>query len=479
MVHSRARDHGASPALVRVLAACSTPLAGEPRASLGAREPDDTLGRVLLLAVAAVVIVVAAIFVIRRVDVRLVLLLGAVVMFVAARQLPSFFVFVAKEMANEKTIVPICSAMGFASVVKLTGCDRHLVRLLLRPLEHARPLLVPGGIVAAFLVNTAIVSQSSTAATVGAVLIPLLLAGGITAETAGAALLLGASVGGELFNPGAVEIVTLAKLTAHPPVDVVRRVMPGNLLASGVALAVFCALAIAHERRARLAEPAAKTQSDDAPPADVERLHFGKALVPVLPLAILFLLPRFVALPAELTTSVMIGAAMLAGVAAAGLSAPALSRKLMASFFEGAGYAYTHIISLIVTATVFTEGVKATGLIDRLAVALSTRPLAATLASVAVPLPLATATGSGIAPAVAVMNVLVPMAAAVGLDGERLGALTAVAAQLGRTMSPAAAVVAMCATISGVSLTRLVLRVAPPLLAAAGALLVAGLCGLI
>src|SRR4051812_9592818 len=218
-----------------------------------------------LTIVAVAVITIAGFFALKRVDVRLVLLVAAAVLFASARQFSSFFVFVTREMVNEKTVVPICSAMGFASVVKLTACDQHLVRLLLRPLGYARPLLVPGGIAAAFLVNTAIVSQSSAAATVGAVLVPLLLAGGVTAETAGAALLLGASVGGELFNPGAVEIVTLAKLTGRPPVDVVRGVMPANLLASGVALAVFWTLAVAYERRARLLAPAVEVGDEAAP----------------------------------------------------------------------------------------------------------------------------------------------------------------------------------------------------------------------
>src|SRR3954468_1193037 len=98
----------------------------------------------LPLATGVAVIAAAIFLVIRRVDVRLVLLAGAAILFLAARQFPGFFVAVAKEMANEKTIVPICSAMGFAYVVKLTKCDQHLVRLLLRPLSYARPLLVPG-----------------------------------------------------------------------------------------------------------------------------------------------------------------------------------------------------------------------------------------------------------------------------------------------------------------------------------------------
>ena len=178
------------------------------------------------------IVLVGAYFVIRRVDVRLVLSLCAAALFALAGQFPQLFVFVAREMANDKTVVPICSAMGFAYVVKLTGCDRHLITLLLRPLRYVRALLIPGGVAAAFAINTTIVSQSSTAATVGPVMVPLLLAANMSITTAGSLLLFGSSVGGELFNPGAVEIVTLSTLTGLPSTEIVRRVMPANLIAS-------------------------------------------------------------------------------------------------------------------------------------------------------------------------------------------------------------------------------------------------------
>jgi DcuC family C4-dicarboxylate transporter len=73
------------------------------------------------------------------------------------------------------------------------------------------------------------------------------------------------------------------------------------------------------------------------------------------------------------------------------------------------------------------------------------------------------------------MNVLVPVAAKMNLDAIGLGALIAVAAQLGRTMSPVAAVVVMCATLSGQPPLNLVKYVTIPLLSGFFALLVAAL----
>ena len=133
----------------------------------------------------------------------MVLLLGSIPLFAAKGGLPAMMVRVAAEMANPQTVVPIGSAMGFAFVLRLTGCDQHLVQLLVTPLRRIRFLLIPGGIAAGYLINTTIVSQAGTASVLGPILIPLLRSGGLGAAQAGAVLLLGSSMGGELFNSGA------------------------------------------------------------------------------------------------------------------------------------------------------------------------------------------------------------------------------------------------------------------------------------
>jgi DcuC family C4-dicarboxylate transporter len=435
---------------------------------------------------AGAIVLVGAYFAARKTDIRIVLGVSATALFALAGQFEQVFVFVAKEMANERTVVPICTAMGFAYVVKLTACDTHLVRMLTAPLRWVRALLIPGGTCVGWLVNMAIVSQSSTAATVGPVLVPLVLAARVSLPTAGAMLLLGASMGGELCNPGAVEIVTLAQLLGLSNEATVLRVMPANLVASITALAVFWWLSVRAERRAREAaidtEPAA-----DAPPiagtlevpADEFHINPLKALVPLLPLAILFVVPSLFTLPEALTTSIMIAAAMLSGVVAAGLTDLSKAGKLASAFFEGAGYAYANVISLIVTATLFTEAIKANGIIEALAAMLSHQPMIAACSAVLLPGGLAAVSGSGIAPAVAVMKVLVPLAPSMGLDPGLVGAHCAVAAQLGRTMSPAAAVVMMTSVVSGVPAVELLKRVTIPLVAGAAATLVAGLLGLV
>src|SRR5205085_10088738 len=140
---------------------------------------------------------VGGFFLFRRADVRLVLMLAAAALFLVRATQPDvagarwnafaqFFAEFARQMVSPNSVIPICSAMGFAYVCKLTGCDAHLVHLLIKPLRHVKWLLVPGSIAVAFFVNSAIVSQTSTVSVVGPVVIPLMLAAGFSRVTAGA-----------------------------------------------------------------------------------------------------------------------------------------------------------------------------------------------------------------------------------------------------------------------------------------------------
>ncbi|MFM8271781.1 MAG: hypothetical protein ACKODX_05540, partial [Gemmata sp.] len=170
--------------------------------------------------VLAVFVVAAAIvLVVKGWDVRLVLLAAALVIGGVAGDVPAVVREFLATFSNEKFVVPICTAMGFAYVLKHTGCERHLVLLLVRPLRHVRWLLVPGVIAVGFVVNIPLISQTSTAVCLGAVVVPLMRAAGYSMATIGACLLLGASVGGELLNPGAPELLTVFKETGVPTTE--------------------------------------------------------------------------------------------------------------------------------------------------------------------------------------------------------------------------------------------------------------------
>ncbi len=182
------------------------------------------MGYVQILAL--LMVATAVVLVVKGWDVRLVLLGAALAIAALAGDVPLVLREFLATFSNEKFVVPICSAMGFAYVLKHTGCDRHLVKLLMDPLRHFRVLLVPGVIASGFIVNIPLVSQTSTAVCLGAVVVPLMRAAGYSMATIGACLLLGASIGGELLNPGAPELLTVFKATGVPTTTMASEYIP-------------------------------------------------------------------------------------------------------------------------------------------------------------------------------------------------------------------------------------------------------------
>ena len=88
----------------------------------------------------------------------------------------------------------------------------------------------------------AVPSQASTAAALGPILVPLLLASGRPPAVAGAALVLGASFGGDLLNPGAQDIQAVAGSAGLSAAALSARVIPASLTGILVATVVFTLL---------------------------------------------------------------------------------------------------------------------------------------------------------------------------------------------------------------------------------------------
>ena len=420
----------------------------------------------------ALLVIVAAVgAVLRGVEVRLALLGGALALGAVAGDVRPVVGQFLQTFSNEKFVVPICSAMGFAYVLRATGCDRHMVRVLVAPLRRVRFLMVPGVVVAGFLVNIPVISQASTAVCLGTVVVPLMRAAGFSPATIGAALLLGCSVGGELLNPGAPELNTVAAKAGGDPRLVVPHVaaLVGPMLL--ISTAVFW-LRAARDTSAPLPEP------PGTPDEPAERLNPLKAAVPLVPLALLFVSgpplnlfavdPAWVGVAAgsPVYSSRLIGLAMLLGVlVVAAVSGRAAAGGCMKSFFEGAGYGFTNIVSLIVTATCFGKGIELVGLADHLGAVIKRSPRLLNPLAGGVPFAFAWVCGSGMASTQSLYGFFHGPGLELGAEPRALGALVAVCAAAGRTMSPAAAVVFMCATLSGATGPQLVRRVAPPLMA--------------
>lgn len=442
------------------------------------------------------VVVLAVVGVARRIDVRLVLFGAAIALGAIAGDIGPIVRTFLRTLCAEQYIVPICSAMGFAQVLRHSGCDQHLVQLLVKPIRRFRVLLIPGAVSVACIVNISIISQASTSVAVGAVLVPLMRSARLSNTTIGATLLLGASIGGELLNPGAPEMNTVARELKVESADCIERVYPLLAVQFVVATAVFWWMSLRSERR----EPRVP---DSTSAADQEsfRVNYFKAAVPVIPLALLMIVgPPFnlVTIPKEWVVdpnplakfrpemnaavgaayeqwvretqvaafgSRLIGVSMLIGAVLAAFAAPGRAGATARVFFEGAGYALTNIVSLIVVAACFGAGIKELHLDSPIQTLIGQRPDLVWPLAGTTTLAFAALSGSGMAATQSLFKTF----AISELGTEtllRVGALTSIAAAAGRTMSPVAAVVLTCGKLTDSEPLVIARRVALPLLVA-------------
>ena len=432
---------------------------------------------------AALVVVVAAIvLIVRGWDVRLVLLSAALVIAAAAGDLARVPREFLATISNEKFVVPICTAMGFAYVLRHTGCERHLVLLLVKPLRYVRVLLVPGVIAVGFLVNIPVISQTSTVVCIGPVVVPLMRRGLLDGDHR-RVFAPRRSVGGGLLKPGAPALLTVFDKAGVSTTRQAGGYLPPLVFTQlAVSMVALWGLSIWWERKGLKVEPGTSTDSNlmsaAAEGSQESRVKVLKALVPIVPLALLFasgpplnlfeipqrwLVPRpsetasaaVAGFPATITleakkhpaySSRLIGLAMLVGVLVAMAVTPSRSRDCVKQFFEGAGYGFTHIISLIVTANCFGKAIEAAGLAQALGQLIAEAPRLMQPLAAYVPLAFAAVSGSGMASAQSLYGFFHDPAVALGIDPVSIGALVSLGAAAGRTMSPVAAVTLMSAT---------------------------------
>ena len=417
------------------------------------------------IVLAVVVIAAAVYFLVKGYDVRLVLFGAGLALCSLALDPLKVFDRFRDSMVDRDYVTPICTAMAFSSVLSAAGCDREMVRLLLRPLRRVKWALIPGGCLVGFLTNSAITSQTGAAAAVGPILVPLLMAAGIRPAVAGACLVLGCSAGGNLLNPAEPDFLAIKRNTGVLHDAVLRAIVLPEILSFAVAVAVFTFL-FRPKKAEELAPEAAAVPAVQEPPIDLV-----KALLPPLPVVLLMaLMPKINAQPwLYLSKRYPDGFPISHAMILCTILALLINRKEISAqartFFDGMGKAYANIISLIITGRCFIVGIEAVGLIKTLIGVISGQGFWSKAATAAFPWALAVLSGSGIAPCVSFCDAILPSVAKTDPGGAvQLGVLAAVASQFGRTMSPVAAVVMFSSTLVKVSPIEIAKRTGPPLL---------------
>jgi len=391
-------------------------------------------------------------------DIRLVLIVAGLVMTSLAGVPWEVFNAFQATLSKGGIIGPICTAMGYAFVLKATECDRHMVTALTRPLQHMRPLLVPGGVAVGFITNMAITSQTASAAALGPILIPVMIAAGYRPLTAAATLLVGCSVGGNLFNPGEPDIVQIQTATHVAVSDVMAHTLFPNILAVVVAMIVLSLIS--------WREMFGKDThtSDIAPDVLETKVNWVKAVMPPLPVAILLLLqPSLDLIPAVFkiypdglhVSMVMLICAGLVMIIE--LAQRRSIKELTTEFFNGMGFAFSKVISIILAAACFISGLEAVGVIDALSGVFSSDKALAGLLGPASTWIVAFVGGSGTAASVAFSQSIIPQLASQSAEfAISIGVVGAIGANVGRTMSPVAAVVLFISALANVPIPQLV-----------------------
>ena len=391
----------------------------------------------MLVGAGIIITLVTIYLLVKQYESRMVLFCAGVVLaFIAGDFMGPFKAF-SHAMLETKLFESIISVMGFAMVMKLTECDKHLINALIKPLKKAGPLLIPAATLVTLFINTSITSSAGCSAAVGSILIPLMMAAGIHPAIAGAAIYAGTY--GAIFNPGYAQVAIVVDVAKSTPVAVVANHFTA-LLTAGV-IGAFSLLIIAYFRKENTGYvlPADRAVED---PTGSFKVNPLQAIVPILPVVIL-VLGNMNIVPA--LKPLQISHAMIIGVFCAFAVTRVNPAKISKEFWHGVGDSFGHVFGIIICALVFVGGLQSVGLIKALISFMISNPGIAKISSAAGPFLLGIMSGSGDAAAVAFNKAVTVHAADFGVSAMDMGSMAAIGGALGRTMSPVAGGLIICA----------------------------------
>lgn len=415
----------------------------------------------LMMTIFSIVVVIATVYcLVKRYETRLVLFCsGLVLTLIGGAPMDTMKAF-SHAMLETKLFESIIAVMGFAMVMKATECDKHLINLLIKPLRKAGAFLIPGSVLVTFFINISITSSAGCSAAVGSILIPLMMAAGIHPAIAGACIYAGTY--GAMFNPGYPQVSLIVSVTDADPVYIVaNHFYP--LLACGVigAVSLWIIAKLRHEDKGYELPPGTISEDGEF------KIKLSHAIVPLIPIAILVsgsmgLVPWF--------KPIAISHAMIIGCFCAFLVSRKDPQQLSKEFWKGAGDAFGHVFGIIICALVFVGGLSTVGLIQQFIQMMIENPSIAKVSSSVGPFIIGIMSGSGDAASVAFNKAVTIHAATFGLDGPSMGSVVAISGALGRTMSPVAGGMIICATLAGVSPVETAKRNAPGMVIATAVL---------
>lgn len=410
------------------------------------------------MTVASIVVVLGTIYcLIKRYETRLVLFCSGLLLAIFGGAPTAALNAFSHAMLETKLFESIIAVMGFAMVMKATECDKHLVNLLLKPLRRAGGFLIPAAVLVTFFINVSITSSAGCSAAVGAILIPLMIAAGIHPAIAGACIYAGTY--GAMFNPGYPQVSLIVSVSNANPVQVVANHFYPLLLCGVIGAGSLWLIAkLRHEDKNYQISSEGLGSTEE-----ISKVKLSYALVPLIPIVILVLGNMGVV---SILKGIAISHAMIIGCFCAFLVSRKSPQMLSKEFWKGAGNAFGKVFGIIVCALVFVSGLDTVGLIQRLIAWMVENPSLAKVSADVGPFLLGVMSGSGDAASVAFNKAITVHAADFGIDAASMGSVVAIAGALGRTMSPVAGGMIICATLAGVSPIETAKRNAPGMIVA-------------
>ncbi len=407
----------------------------------------------------AILGIIATIYLlIKKYETRTVLIgVGLVMAIITLKPMEALDAF-AKSMTSGGLIMAICSSMGFAYVMKFTQCDSHLVHLLTKPLSGLKFFLIPIATIITFFINIAIPSAAGCAAAVGATLIPVLKSAGVRPATAGAAILAGTF--GSMMSPGSSHTAMISEMSGLTITEVNLSHAPYTMIAGAIGALVLTILAIVFKDYGEQHRQA-YIQENQETESHFEKVNPLYALAPLVPLVILVIGGTSLQQVSGLEwTKMGVPQAMLIGAIYAIVVTRISPVKITEEFFNGMGNSYANVLGIIIAASVFVSGLKATGAVDSAIEFLKHSNEFVRWGATIGPFLMGVVTGSGDAAAIAFNTAVTPHAVELGYTHVNLGMAAAIAGAIGRTASPIAGVTIVCAGLAMVSSVEMVKRTA-------------------
>ena len=360
----------------------------------------------------------------------------------------------------------IMASAGFSEYMDHIGATRAMVRLGVKPLTwfKAPYALLAAGYVLGQLLHIAIPSAAGLAMLLLVTLFPLMVSIGVSKPAAGAMV----GLSGFMDLGPAVGTANLAAKTAGIPTAVyfVQHQIP---VAIGVVLVVTLLVYFSARHFDRKAGHVITPQAAAHAGTDDEKncAPGFYALIPLLPIALILVFSPLMV--AHIAMDVV--TAMLIGASAALLCELLTKRDVQAAFkgfqvfFAGVGNAFTSIVSLLVCADVFAQGLQAFGTVNTLIELTQHAGFGVNAMAVAMTLMVCVTgviTGSGVAAFFAFNGLAPAIATQYGVSAVTMILPMQLMAGMGRSISPVAGVIIAVSKTAGCSPFEIVRRTSIP-----------------